>query len=163
MDVVSTANARTATNRKLRAHLQRSLEQAAAALERRHVELGERIAAARKAKQWKQKELAAAVHVEPTTVSRWETGAHTPDITMLGRIAEALGVTLRDLIPEETGPLSEIVELRDEVRELRRSFLELVVRVDKLLAEQNLRRPGMRYKPADFGEAPTGRARSEPS
>jgi transcriptional regulator with XRE-family HTH domain len=52
-------------------------------------ELGRRIAEARKAKRWKQKELAAAVHVEPTTVSRWETGRHAPDLDVLDEIARA--------------------------------------------------------------------------
>lgn len=50
-------------------------------------ELGQRIADARRSKRWKQKELAAAVHVEPTTVSRWETGRHAPDLDVLEAIA----------------------------------------------------------------------------
>lgn len=125
------------------------------------MELGQRIATARKAKQWKQKELAAAVHVEPVTVSRWETGAHTPDIVMLGRIAEALDVTIRDLLPDAQLQPSEIAELRDEVRQLRSAFVELVGRVDRLLAEQSRPRPGTRYKPREFGEAQEGRASNE--
>lgn len=125
------------------------------------MELGQRIAAARKAKQWKQKELAAAVHVEPVTVSRWETGAHTPDVIMLGRIAAALDVTIRDLLPDAPLQPSEIAELRDEVRELRAAFVEVVQRVDRLLAEQSRPRPGTRYKPRGFGEAREGHATSE--
>jgi transcriptional regulator with XRE-family HTH domain len=53
------------------------------------IELGRRIAEARKSKRWKQKELAAAVHVEPTTVSRWENGRHAPDLDVLDQIARA--------------------------------------------------------------------------
>jgi transcriptional regulator with XRE-family HTH domain len=58
-------------------------------LERRHHDFGERVRAARKAKGWKQKELAAAVSVEPVTVSRWERGEHMPDVGMIQRIADA--------------------------------------------------------------------------
>lgn len=54
-------------------------------------QLGERIRAARAAKGWKQKNLAAEVEVEPITVSRWERGATTPDLDVVGRIAEATG------------------------------------------------------------------------
>lgn len=118
-------NAHLTTTRKLRGHLDRSLREAAAALERRHIELGERIAAARKAKSWKQKELAQAVHVEPTTVSRWERGAHAPDMMTLGRIAEALDTTVRELMPAADQP-EEIAELRDEVRALRETVERLV-------------------------------------
>jgi transcriptional regulator with XRE-family HTH domain len=54
-------------------------------------QLGERIRAARAAKGWKQKHLAAEVDVEPITVSRWERGATTPDLDVLGRLASATG------------------------------------------------------------------------
>lgn len=48
-----------------------------------------RIRSARVEKGWKQKHLAAAVRVEPMTVSRWERGATTPDFDALALIAEA--------------------------------------------------------------------------
>jgi transcriptional regulator with XRE-family HTH domain len=48
-----------------------------------------KIKSARVEKGWKQKHLAAAVHVEPMTVSRWERGATTPDFDALALIAEA--------------------------------------------------------------------------
>lgn len=147
------ANAPLTTGRKLRAQLEESLWEAAAALERRHKELGQRIAAARKAKQWKQKELAAAVHVEPTTVSRWETGTNAPDLTMLGQIAEALAVPLRELVPDVPLQQSEIAELRDEVRELRDAFVEVVSRIDRLLGERDRPLPGKLFRPERFGEA----------
>ena len=54
-------------------------------------ELGERIRAARAAKGWKQKHLAAQVDVEPITVSRWERGATTPDLDVINLVAEATG------------------------------------------------------------------------
>jgi transcriptional regulator with XRE-family HTH domain len=54
-------------------------------------DLGERIRAARAAKGWKQKHLAAQVDVEPITVSRWERGATTPDLDVINLVAEATG------------------------------------------------------------------------
>ena len=54
-------------------------------------DLGEKIRAARAAKGWKQKHLAAQVDVEPITVSRWERGATTPDLDVINLVAEATG------------------------------------------------------------------------
>jgi transcriptional regulator with XRE-family HTH domain len=54
-------------------------------------QLGNRIRSARAAKGWKQKHLAAQLDVEPITVSRWERGATTPDLDVLGRVAQATG------------------------------------------------------------------------
>jgi transcriptional regulator with XRE-family HTH domain len=56
--------------------------------------LGDRIREARSGKGWKQRELAAEVEVEPITVSRWERGATTPDLDVLGLVAEATGKPL---------------------------------------------------------------------
>lgn len=60
--------------------------------------LGLRIAAARKAKGWKQKHLAVALKVEPVTISRWETGSNGPPLSRLGEIASALDVTASALL-----------------------------------------------------------------
>lgn len=62
-----------------------------------HKALGLAIAQARKAKGWKQKHLAAALGVEPVTISRWETGANGPPLARLGEIAAVLDVTASDL------------------------------------------------------------------
>jgi len=50
--------------------------------------LGQRIKSARDSMGWKQKELAAAMNVEPVTISRWENGRHQPDLRMLRLLAE---------------------------------------------------------------------------
>lgn len=108
--------------------------------------LGERIRAARADKGWKQKHLAAQVSVEPITVSRWERGATTPDLDVLGLVAEATGKPLSFFVddePKRTGPDSleeavtrleaaaaliaeqgesiaaTLIEVRDELRALR--------------------------------------------
>jgi transcriptional regulator with XRE-family HTH domain len=56
-----------------------------------HPDLGDRIRSARADLGWKQKHLAAEVHVEPITVSRWERGATTPDLDTLRAVAQATG------------------------------------------------------------------------
>jgi len=58
---------------------------------REKAQLGEKIRTARAAKGWKQKHLAAEVDVEPITISRWERGATTPDLDVLGLVAKATG------------------------------------------------------------------------
>lgn len=77
------------------------MEEAAAAIEERRRSLGEKIKEARLAKNWKQKNLAAAVHVEPDTVSRWERGQHAPDFEMMELIADALGRPLSFFVSGE--------------------------------------------------------------
>lgn len=63
--------------------------------------LGPRIRSARADKGWKQKHLAAAVSVEPITVSRWERGATTPDLDALGLVAEATGKPLSFFVDQQ--------------------------------------------------------------
>lgn len=130
------ATASLATSRKLRAHLERSMQQAAEAVEKRHQEFGARIAAAREKKKWRQKELAAAVHVEPVTVSRWENGHAMPTTATIRKIAEALEVPMRDLLvdPLPAHP-SEVEELRAEVQALHEVVEALVARIDRVLQE----------------------------
>lgn len=86
-------------------------------------ELGRRIAEARKAKRWKQRELAAAVHVEPTTVSRWENGRHAPDLDVLEEIARATDRPLSFFVdsPSRNGhsPLGSDDEAALRHREIR--------------------------------------------
>lgn len=64
--------------------------------------LGLQIKLARIAKGWKQKHLAAALEVEPVTISRWETGANGPPLARLGEIADALDVTASELLMDGT-------------------------------------------------------------
>jgi len=67
----------------------------------RQTQVGERIKAARAERGWKQKHLAAEVSVEPITVSRWERGATTPDLHVLGLVADATGKPISYFVGEE--------------------------------------------------------------
>ncbi len=99
------ANARLV---KLQTMLDVTMRQAAVAV------LGQRIREARKEKRWKQKHLAAAVHVEPVTVSRWERCVTTPDLDTIELIAETtdkpLSYFIGDAVPTQQPGLVNVVE-----------------------------------------------------
>ena len=61
-------------------------------------ELGAFIAQTRKEKQMTQAQLASCLKVTDKAVSRWERGMGFPDIQTLEPLAEALGVTLTELM-----------------------------------------------------------------
>lgn len=63
--------------------------------------LGNNIKAKREAKGMTQQELADKLFVSRQTVSRWESGARTPDIIMCKKITLVLGIALDDLITGE--------------------------------------------------------------
>ena len=64
---------------------------------------GKFIAALRKEKEITQAELAEKLHVTDKAVSRWERGLGYPDIHTLEPLADALGVTLTELMKCEKG------------------------------------------------------------
>jgi transcriptional regulator with XRE-family HTH domain len=47
----------------------------------------ERLRQLRKSRKWLQKDLADRVGVNPSTVARWETGQHEPDLTTMQKLA----------------------------------------------------------------------------
>jgi DNA-binding XRE family transcriptional regulator len=46
-------------------------------------------------------ELAAAIGVATSTLYGWENGSRSPEFAQLPQLAEALGVTVRHLMPEK--------------------------------------------------------------
>lgn len=52
----------------------------------------------RQEKGWTQKQLAALLHISDKAVSKWETGVSIPDTALLPALAEALGVTVDELL-----------------------------------------------------------------
>lgn len=84
---------------------------------------GALIAEVRREKNMTQKELAALLHVTDRAVSKWERGLSFPDVGLLEPLADALGLTLTELMdgertaqPEETDErsLREILALSKE-------------------------------------------------
>ena len=64
---------------------------------------GHRIRTLRVEKGLSQQQLADLIYVTRKTVSNWESGNRMPDITMLSRLAECLGVETYELIDELNG------------------------------------------------------------
>ena len=60
-------------------------------------QIGKRIQEIRKSKNIRQSELAEKIDVEPTNLSKIETGYYFPRGDKLLRIVEALGIELKDL------------------------------------------------------------------
>ena len=62
----------------------------------------------RERKQMTQEELAERIHVSGKAVSKWETGRGYPDISLLGPLAEALGISVKASCLS-TYPLIELI------------------------------------------------------
>ncbi|MBQ2739646.1 MAG: helix-turn-helix transcriptional regulator [Oscillibacter sp.] len=71
---------------------------------------GALIAEKRKALGLTQKNLAEKLHISDRTVSKWERGAGFPDVSLLEPLADALGLSVLDLIEGERQetPVTEI-------------------------------------------------------
>ena len=65
-------------------------------------EISEKIAIARKNKNLSQTALARQVSITPQMVSKWERGESLPDVVMLGKLAEILGVNVTYFFGDET-------------------------------------------------------------
>lgn len=66
------------------------------------MKIGERIKEERLKKGLKQEELAHLLNVSRSTVSSWEVGRNYPDLTTVVAISDLFGMTLDDLLREET-------------------------------------------------------------
>lgn len=71
--------------------------------------VNEAICGLRKEKNLTQKELAELLHVSPSTISKWENGAATPDIYMLDCIAKLFKISVSELLGEKKAAIVESV------------------------------------------------------
>lgn len=62
---------------------------------------GALIAALRRERGWTQMQLAERLHLSDRTISKWERGAGLPDVSLLGDVAEVLGVSIETLLGGE--------------------------------------------------------------
>jgi len=62
------------------------------------------IAECRRKQNWTQSDLADRLGVTDKAVSRWETGKGYPEVTILPRLAEVLGVTVSEILAGELIP-----------------------------------------------------------
>ena len=59
---------------------------------------GERLAALRKERGLSQEDLAEKLQLTRQTISKWETGASTPDLELLVQLAEVFDVSVDSLL-----------------------------------------------------------------
>jgi transcriptional regulator with XRE-family HTH domain len=69
------------------------------------MDVGKEIRRLREARGWSQAKLAGASDMGTSGISQIETGARNPSAATLSKIAEALGVEVRDLFPLGQAPL----------------------------------------------------------
>ncbi len=62
-------------------------------------QLGQRIQQARRAKSWTQEDLAHYAGLDFSYLNQLENGKRNPSLSTLHKIATALGVALKDLLP----------------------------------------------------------------
>lgn len=78
------------------------------------------IASLRKSRGMTQADLAQALNYSDKSVSKWERGDGVPDIIVIHRIAELFGVTLNDIINEESEKPEKTAEIPEKKRRRRR-------------------------------------------
>ncbi|MGN1026840.1 MAG: helix-turn-helix domain-containing protein [Faecousia sp.] len=87
--------------------------------------LGKRIAALRKQKELKQDEIAQLLDVSPQAVSKWENDQTCPDIGLLPKLAQILGVTTDELLSGK----QELQEVRVLPPEERKDIKDMLLRI----------------------------------
>lgn len=86
------------------------------------IKLGPRIASLRRAKSMTQEQLALSLGVSPPAVSKWETGASCPDISLLCPLARALETNVDTLLQFEETLTEEQIDARlNEIVETARN------------------------------------------
>ena len=89
--------------------------------------LGKRIAALRKQKELKQDDIAQLLDVSPQAVSKWENDQTCPDIGLLPKLAQILGVTTDELLSGKHA-LQEVRVLPPEERkDIKDMLLRIIV------------------------------------
>lgn len=89
--------------------------------------LGKRIAALRKQKELRQDDIAQLLDVSPQAVSEWENDQTCPDIGLLPKLAQILGVTTDELLSGKH-TLQEVRVLPPEERkDIKDMLLRIIV------------------------------------
>ncbi len=88
--------------------------------------LGNRIAQLRKEKGFTQDDLAQMLDVSPQAVSKWENDLTCPDISLLPKLAQILGVSVDTLLSGKTEPIAQIVPV-EERKDVKDMMLRIIV------------------------------------
>ena len=87
--------------------------------------LGKRIAALRKQKDLRQDDIAQLLDISPQAVSKWENDQTCPDIGLLPKLAQILGVTTDELLSGK----QELHEVRVLPPEERKDIKDMLLRI----------------------------------
>ena len=87
--------------------------------------LGKRIAALRKQKDLRQDDIAQLLDISPQAVSKWENDQTCPDIGLLPKLAQILGVTTDELLSGK----QELQEVRVLPPEERKYIKDMLLRI----------------------------------
>ena len=87
--------------------------------------LGKRIAALRKLKDLRQDDIAQLLDVSPQAVNKWENDQTCPDIGLLPKLAQILGVTTDELLSGK----QELQEVRVLPPEERKDIKDMLLRI----------------------------------
>ena len=87
--------------------------------------LGKRIAALRKQTDLRQDDIAQLLDVSPQAVSKWENDQTCPDIGLLPKLAQILGVTTDELLSGK----KELQEVRVLPPEERKDIKDMLLRI----------------------------------
>ena len=88
---------------------------------------GELIASARKECGFTQKALAGMLHISDRTVSKWERGVGFPDVSLLEPLAQALGLSISEIVMGEKSDGKAVAMSDDEVLRKAVAIIKRVV------------------------------------
>lgn len=83
-----------------------------------NVKTGKLIAECRREKGLTQQQLADQLNLSNKTISKWESGAGSPDISNLAEVAKVLGITVDELLNGERKPEQVTSEKIPEKKQL---------------------------------------------
>lgn len=99
-------------------------------------QFGQFIAGIRKEKKMTQAELAQQIHVTDKAVSRWERGLGFPDIQTLEPLAQALGITVLELMRSEKKETEEQDQQPEERRYTQGEVAEMLQNAGDISRQQ---------------------------
>ena len=90
--------------------------------------LGKRIGLLRRQKNLKQDDLAGMLDVSPQAVSKWENDQTCPDISLLPKLAQILGVSVDELLSgkQELEPTVQMLPA-DQRKDIKDMMLRIIV------------------------------------
>lgn len=89
--------------------------------------MGNRIGMLRRRKGMKQEELAEKLGVSPQAVSKWENNQTCPDITLLPKLAQLLGVSVDELLTGKTAEPTVRMLPQEQRKDMKDMMLRITV------------------------------------